>query len=316
KTEMNITTPIPRTLMTTDITPDPYTHGHYLCLTVFAFIIALVGTTGNVFAAVVLLLDKNLRQKPSMTLIANHLISLIMLTAFSLPCYGILVLQKGSWSENLIIALRTLQLIFNQVHMETICVFGKLEYDESQISVSLSSPVNDLILDFITFGVPVLITGPCYISMYVKVKLLKRRNSNNPISVEALKTNHVIRAWEDSVTRSIFIIFVVYFTSNVPYLIFVIARLDKQTPSGWIFVVIICWLQYCIDAFVYMVVSREYLKASVHLIRRILSNMRIIHDFQNNSRHDETKNPTHHIQEQNWLDSVVEIAYSCFLPDA
>ncbi|XP_042211415.1 protein trapped in endoderm-1-like [Homarus americanus] len=105
----------------TTVLANPYTHQQRLCLAMFCFCIAVVGTIGNVIAAAALLLDKNLRQNPSTAFMVNLLLSLVPVNALGLPWYGIRVLLEGSFPKNMIIILRVMNLIFIQVHLHTIC---------------------------------------------------------------------------------------------------------------------------------------------------------------------------------------------------
>nr|XP_045584703.1 somatostatin receptor type 5-like [Procambarus clarkii] len=159
-------------------------------------------------------------------------------------------------------------------------VFGQLVFEEKELMVSLKKDSNckasrarRAVHVFFTYVLPILFTSGCYILMYIRLrhspqgkKMRVRRKS-----VSEAAEDRTLRQWDEQVTRTILVIFLVLLTCSVPHIVIHVLNLYDTLPTAWLLFHVVFWLQFCLDPIVYMLMSQQYREASGHCLRTILS---------------------------------------------
>ncbi|XP_042222997.1 protein trapped in endoderm-1-like [Homarus americanus] len=107
----------------------------------------------------------------------------------------------------------------------TFGVFGQLEFDNEELMVSIKdnsgSRLKKATHVFFTFILPTIFTSVCYVHMYIKVRHSReaRLGRRRCKSVTEIAEDNVLRQWDDHVTRTIFVIFVVLLSCSLPHII-------------------------------------------------------------------------------------------------
>ncbi|XP_042223001.1 protein trapped in endoderm-1-like [Homarus americanus] len=159
----------------------------------------------------------------------------------------------------------------------TFGVFGQLEFDNVELMVSIKdnsgSRLKKAIHVFFTFILPTIFTSVCYVNMYIKVRhsreaRLARRRCK---SVTENAEDNVLRQWDDHVTRTIFVVFVVLLSCNLPHIVIHIYHLHNKFPTVWLLLHLIFWLQFCVDPIVYVTMSQQYRNATLQFLSNFCS---------------------------------------------
>ncbi|XP_042231227.1 uncharacterized protein LOC121872506, partial [Homarus americanus] len=156
-------------------------------------------------------------------------------------------------------------------------VFGQLEFDNEELMVSIKdnsgSRLKKAIHVFFTFILPTIFTSVCYVHMYIKVRHSReaRLGRRRCKSVTEIAEDNVLRQWDDHVTRTIFVIFVVLLSCSLPHIIIHIYHLHNKFPSVWVLLHLIFWLQFCVDPIVYVTMSQQYRNATLQFLSNFCS---------------------------------------------
>lgn len=78
------------------------------------------------------------------------------------------------------------------------------------------------------------------------------------------------RQWDDHVTRTILVIFLILVCCSVPHLVVHMRHLYERHPAAWLMLHLVFWLQFCLDPIVYVTVSRQYRAACADTVRWLL----------------------------------------------
>lgn len=79
-----------------------------------------------------------------------------------------------------------------------------------------------------------------------------------------------VTQWDDHVTRTILVIFVILLTCSVPHLVVHVLHLYDRNVGAWLLLHLVFWLQFCVDPIVYVTVSRQYRAACADTVYRLL----------------------------------------------
>lgn len=305
---------------------DLYTYELLSLTAACVFIIAIVGTIGNVLAATSLLLSKKLRQSPSTAFMVNLLACLLPVCAVGMPMFGVVFISVRDYGEipytdEVAISSFVLGLILSQVHIHTICALafnrlmavmwpmtykkvmqprrvrlyllmiwlysallwvplffginGKLEIEREELMVSMRDEsrhkIGKVFHVFFTYLLPVLFSAICYVTMYVKVRQSRQRKVARQRCKTAVETteDNVIRLWDDDVTRTILVIFLVLLSCSVPHVVVHVLHLHEKFPAAWLLLHVVFWFQFCVDPVVYVSMSHQYRRATFECLDRI-----------------------------------------------
>lgn len=88
------------------------------------------------------------------------------------------------------------------------------------------------------------------------------------------------RQWDDHVTRTILVIFIILVLCSVPHMVVHVRHLYDRNPAAWLLLHLIFWLQFCLDPIVYVTVSRQYRAACADTVRRLLRRLGLSQWFE------------------------------------
>ncbi|XP_068229270.1 protein trapped in endoderm-1-like [Palaemon carinicauda] len=170
---------------------------------------------------------------------------------------------------------------------------GSLRYVPEEMMVSLDEKSASRALKglhvFITYILPILFTSICYLIMYVKVRFIRRKTRTSRASVVAMTKSNIIRQWDDHVTRTILVIYLVLITCSVPHLIIHVLQLYNKHQVTWLLLHAVFWLQFCLDPIVYVIFSRVYRRATLECLGNLFPNLGIFQVNVVDSRKSEEK---------------------------
>ncbi|XP_042855671.1 protein trapped in endoderm-1-like [Penaeus japonicus] len=292
----------------------------------------IVGTFGNLLAAISLLNSRQLRQSPSTAFMVNLPACLLPVCAVGLPLFAVGCIQIQWYGRVLMpqwvcILGFALGLTFSQVHLHTLCAiafnrlvavvwpakykrlmqvkvvkvylallwfysallwlpltFGgpsRLVYVPKELMVSMKdeSPhkITKAVHVFITYLLPIMITSVCYVVMYFKVRQSRRRRpgvrSKAADEASCSDGTNVMRQWDDHVTRTILVIFVLLLVCSVPHLVIHVLHLHTKYPEAWLLLHVVFWLQFCLDPIIYVLMSQHYRLACLEYLQKLFPGM-------------------------------------------
>ncbi|XP_053652465.2 G-protein coupled receptor moody isoform X1 [Cherax quadricarinatus] len=153
-------------------------------------------------------------------------------------------------------------------------VFGKLEYDSKELLVSMKTKSRSkrAIHVFFTYVLPILFTSACYIIMYYKLRQsrVNRMQHCRRKSVSEAAEERALHQWDEQVTRTILVIFLVLLSCSVPHIVIHMLHLHDKLPAVWILLHVVFWLQFCIDPIIYMAMSQQYREATASCLRKVI----------------------------------------------
>lgn len=96
----------------------------------------------------------------------------------------------------------------------------------------------------------------------------------------ATPEDDAVRQWDDHVTRTILVIFLILVVCCVPHLVIHMRHLYRRHPNAWLLLHLVFWLQFCIDPIVYVTVSCQYRAACADTVCRLLRRLGLVHWFE------------------------------------
>ncbi|XP_037787754.1 protein trapped in endoderm-1-like [Penaeus monodon] len=158
---------------------------------------------------------------------------------------------------------------------------GRLVYVPKELMVSMKddSPrkTGKAFHVFLTYLLPIMITSVCYIVMYFKVRQTRRRRpgARTKAGDEAnlSEGTNVMRQWDDHVTRTILVIFVLLLVCSVPHLVIHVLHLHAKHPQAWLLLHVVFWLQFSLDPIIYVLMSQHYRLACLEFLQKVFPGM-------------------------------------------
>nr|XP_045586318.1 protein trapped in endoderm-1-like [Procambarus clarkii] len=278
-----------------------YTPGVLLFTAICNILTCAVGTVANVMVVVVTLSCKKLRSNHQTAFVVNLTICLIPMCSFTLPLMVARVIEIYMRSKNipemLLWVAFTSHVLLHQIHMHTICamavnrvvalrspVFFKRmlrssvvalqlvliwvlsvilwlpltlirdKFDLDRLRIAMDSLGLMKLYIALNYFLPLSITIICYLLIFFKVRYgIAERDGGRP-------------KWEQEVSRSIFIIFIILVVCSLPHTI--IHLVDCECAQAWVLIHTLLFVQFCLDPIVYVVVSSEYRKSFVRCLGR------------------------------------------------
>lgn len=152
--------------------------------------------------------------------------------------------------------------------------FGGLQYNPEELMAAMDTENSKELKGvhvFFTYMLPILFVSTCYITMYIKVRYSRSskqiRESRKSVSIKSDDAQH---QWDDDVTRTILVIFVFMVLCCVPHLVVHYRHLYARHPNAWLLLHLVFWLQFCLDPFVYVVVSAKYRAACAETAKKMM----------------------------------------------
>ncbi|XP_047483541.1 G-protein coupled receptor moody-like [Penaeus chinensis] len=131
---------------------------------------------------------------------------------------------------------------------------------------------------FLTYLLPIMITSVCYIVMYFKVRQTRRRRpgARTKAGDDASLSDgtNVMRQWDDHVTRTILVIFVLLLVCSVPHLVIHVLHLHAKHPQAWLLLHVVFWLQFSLDPIIYVLMSQHYRLACLEFLQKVFPGMK------------------------------------------
>ncbi|KAK4293978.1 hypothetical protein Pmani_033360 [Petrolisthes manimaculis] len=125
--------------------------------------------------------------------------------------------------------------------------FGHLEFDQEELMVTLKGVRSIKATHiFFTFILPVLFTGSCYLIMYIKMRHSKRSREVKRRR-KSVTEDPTLKQWDDQVTRTILIIFLILVCCNVPHMAIHVVHIHQPQPVAWLVLHMVFWFQFCLD---------------------------------------------------------------------
>nr|XP_027214774.1 protein trapped in endoderm-1-like isoform X4 [Penaeus vannamei] len=158
---------------------------------------------------------------------------------------------------------------------------GRLVYVPKELMVSMKddSPrkTGKAFHVFLTYLLPIMLTSVCYIVMYFKVRQTRRRRpgARTKAGDEASLSDgtNVMRQWDDHVTRTILVLFVLLLVCSVPHLVIHVLHLHAKHPQTWLLLHVVFWLQFCLDPIIYVLMSQHYRLACLEYLQKVFPRM-------------------------------------------
>ncbi|XP_064121071.1 G-protein coupled receptor moody-like [Macrobrachium nipponense] len=154
---------------------------------------------------------------------------------------------------------------------------GSLRYIPEEMMVSLDEKSASKALKglhvFLTYILPILFTSICYLIMYIKVRVIRKVTRTRRASVVAMTESNIIRQWDDHVTKTILVIYLILITCSVPHLVIHVLQLYTRHQTAWLLLHAVFWLQFCLDPIVYVIFSRVYRRATWECLANLFPNV-------------------------------------------
>ncbi|XP_066976559.1 G-protein coupled receptor moody-like isoform X3 [Macrobrachium rosenbergii] len=275
---------------------DLYGYPHVLLgfMAFFVFLIGLVGTVGNLLAAMALLYCPKLRQRSATLFMVNLPACLIPVCALGMPMFGAACIQRIYYGRVMLpewvcVMTFVVGLILSQVHIHTICALAFNRLIAVLIPAWYKRLMTPSTIKVYLIGLWVY-SILLWLPLACKVRVIRKETRTRRASVVAMTESNIIRQWDDHVTKTILVIYLILITCSVPHLVIHVLQLYMKHQVAWLLLHAVFWLQFCLDPIVYVIFSRVYRRATWECLASLFPNFGIFQVTEELGKSEEKSN--------------------------